>query len=87
MASFSRFDMDDLTGLLWSHAIEMLRERGVSEPAVVDITPDRVPRTPTQEFAWGAARVVRAREVGGRVEVTISREMRRADEQPAEPQA
>ena len=76
--------MDDLTGRLWSQASEMLRERGGGEPIVVDITPERTPRTPTQQFAWGEARVVRSREVGGRTEVTIAREMRRAEDAEGE---
>ena len=71
-------NLHDLTGRLWSHAQQMLRARGFEGDAVrvLDITPERAPRTPTQTFGWGEQRVVRARLEGEGVVVTIAREMK-----------
>lgn len=71
-------DIDDLTGRLWSEAQEMLRARGFegARVRVLDITPERAPRTPTQSFGWGEKRVVRARLEGEAALITVAREMR-----------
>jgi len=71
-------DLLDLTGLAWSQAAAMLGERGFEGTAVRvhDITPEKAPRTPQQQFGWGEERVVRARIEGEQAIVTIAREMK-----------
>lgn len=71
-------DLMNLTGRLWSQASKMLLARGfeANSVRVLDITPERAPRTPQQQFGWGHARVVRARQEGEQVVVTIAREMK-----------
>jgi hypothetical protein len=66
------------TGRLWSEAREELRAQGITDEAlsVHDITPERIPKTPSQTFAWGEPRVVRASVEGNAAVVTIAREMR-----------
>lgn len=71
-------DLLNLTGRPWSEARLELQARGFGDEAlrVLDITPERAPRTPTQPFGWGQERVVRARVEGLGIVVTIAREIK-----------